>query len=150
MGVSLVATVAYGVAGTVAHADEPVALPDAAVPTSETGEIDGATVAVGLPPVPDTSVVVEVGQPPVPDTSVVVEVGGPPVPPFTVPDAELPVTPPVTAPVVDQSPQTPAPEVPQGVEPLLPETGADEARATAIVAGAAMSIGAALRALARR
>jgi hypothetical protein len=144
VGVSLVATVAYGVAGTVAHANELATVPDATVATAETGEVDGAIVAVGLPPVPDTSVVVEVGPPPVPDTSVVVEVGPPPVPPVTVPDAE----PPVTTPAVDQSAQLP--DVAQSVEPLLPETGADEARATAIVAGAAMSIGAALRALARR
>jgi hypothetical protein len=36
------------------------------------------------------------------------------------------------------------------VEPQLPETGVAAVRATAIVAGAAMSIGAALKALAQR
>ncbi len=54
-------------------ADQPVA-----EPASETGQVDGAVVAVGTPPVPPTTVVVAVGQPP---ATVVVAVGQPPVPP---------------------------------------------------------------------
>ncbi len=57
-------------------ADTPVA-----EPAPETGEVDGAIVAVGAPPVPTTTVVVAVGQPPVPPTQDVVAVGQPPVPP---------------------------------------------------------------------
>jgi hypothetical protein len=60
--------------------DEPV---DEAVP--ETGEVDGATVAVGAPPVPPVSdePQVAVGQPPVPPVAdePQVAVGQPPVPP---------------------------------------------------------------------
>lgn len=113
----------------------------------ETGVIDGATVAVGLPPVPETPPTLPevpptlpdvadtpVSQPPAGDadlsTTEIVAVGLPPVPPFTVPDAE-----------------------PSGgdasLSPLLPETGSTTA-ATAIVAGAAASVGAALVALSRR
>ncbi|HZB40215.1 MAG TPA: hypothetical protein VE487_04580, partial [Ilumatobacter sp.] len=72
-----------------------------------------------------------------PPTSVVVAVDEPPVPPVTIADAE---------PVVAAQAPTPA----NSPETQLPETGAAAARATAIVAAAAMSIGAALRALAQR
>ena len=79
--VAAAATLAlWGSFGSAVHADEePVAEPPV-----ETGEVGGATVAVGPPPVPPTSVVVAVGQPPVPPTSVVVAVGQPPVPPTSV------------------------------------------------------------------
>jgi hypothetical protein len=143
-GVSLIAVGTYGITGAIAHADEPQPTPDTTVPT---GEIDGATVAVGLPPVPPTSIVVEVGEPPVPPTSVVVEVGEPPVPPVTIPDA---------APVVEQQPAVvqdaveAQPAAPQSVDPQLPETGPASAAATAIVATAAASVGVALRAFAKR
>jgi hypothetical protein len=130
-------------ASTVAHADEPTAPPtDSTVPT---GEVDGAIVAVDVPPVPPTtvppsSVIVAVDEPPVPPTSVVVAVDEPPVPPVTMPDAEPIVASHAAAPL-------PATQLPEN---QLPETGAAAARATAIVAGAAVSIGAALRALAQR
>lgn len=52
-----------------------------AEPTPETGEVDGAVVAVGQPPVPPAPDVVAVGQPPVPPTQDIVAVGQPPVPP---------------------------------------------------------------------
>ncbi len=69
--------------GASVHADDdPVA-----DPPPETGDVGGATVAVGPPPVPPTSVVVAVGPPPVPPTSVVVAVGPPPVPPKQAPVA---------------------------------------------------------------
>ena len=127
-----------GLASTVAYADEPTAPPtDSTVPT---GEVDGAIVAVDVPPVPPTtvppsSVIVAVDEPPVPPTSVVVAVDEPPVPTVTIPDAEPVVASHAVAPLAATQ---------------LPETGAAAARATAIVAGAAVSIGAALRALAQR
>jgi hypothetical protein len=73
-----VATLAlWGSFGASVHADEePVAGPPA-----ETGESNGAVVAVGPPPVPPSTVVVAVGAPPVPPAPVVVAVGAPPVPP---------------------------------------------------------------------
>jgi hypothetical protein len=115
----------------------------------ETGEIDGVIVAVGLPPVPPISVVVAVDEPPVPPTSVVVAVDVPPVPTVTVPDAGPIVASGAVAPASEPQQHTGvAPEA--GDDPQLPETGAAAARATAIVAGAAVSIGAALRALAQR
>ena len=64
-----------------------------------------------------------------------VAVDEPPVPPVTMPDA---------APIVASHAVAPR------AATQLPETGAAAARATAIVAGAAVSIGAALRALAQR
>ena len=136
--VAAVATFACGLASTVAHADEPTAPPtDSTVPT---GEVDGAIVAVDVPPVPPTTIEVAVDEPPVPPTSVVVAVDEPPVPPVTMPDAEPIVASHAAAPL-------PATQLPEN---QLPETGAAAARATAIVAGAAVSIGAALRALAQR
>lgn len=82
---ALVAT--FGVLSPSAvFADEPVeptADQPVAEPAPETGEVDGAVVAVGAPPVPPTTVVVAVGQPPVPPTEDVVAVGQPPVPPPT-------------------------------------------------------------------
>ena len=63
---------------------EPTADQPVAEPAPETGEVDGAVVAVGAPPVPPTPVAVAVGQPPVPPTEDVVAVGQPPVPPTTV------------------------------------------------------------------
>jgi hypothetical protein len=154
--VAAVATFASGLAGT-AHADD--SAPPSTVPT---GELDGAVVAVDLPPVPPTTVVVAVDEPPVPPTSVVVAVDEPPVPPTSVVVAvDEPPVPPVTVPdaapvVASSAGAAPADEPPNRAtsetddEPLLPETGAAAARATAIVAGAAVSIGAALRALAQR
>ena len=71
--VAAVAAFSCGLVSTVAHADEP-APPDSTIPT---GEVDGAIVAVGLPPVPPTSVEVAVDVPPVPPTSVVVAVDVP-------------------------------------------------------------------------
>jgi hypothetical protein len=143
--VAAVATLSYGLASTVAHADEPAPTTDSTEATENpettdgtvpTGEVDGAIVAVDVPPVPPTTVEVAVGEPPVPPTSVVVAVDDPPVPPVTMPDA---------TPIVASHAVAPAVE-----EQQLPETGAAAARATAIVAGAAVSIGAALRALAQR
>jgi hypothetical protein len=158
-GVSLIAIGSYGVTGAIAHADEPPVSPDT---TAATGEMDGAVVAVGLPPVPPTSVEVAVGEPPVPPTSVVVAVGEPPVPPTSVVVAvgEPPV-PPVTIPdaqpVVESEPVAAAPPAsnaqpaaPQSVDAQLPETGPSATTATAIVASAAASVGVALRALAKR
>jgi hypothetical protein len=141
--VAAVATFSCGLASTVAHADEP-APPDSTVPT---GEVDGAIVAVDVPPIPPTSVEVAVDVPPVPPTSVVVAVDEPPVPPVTVPDAAPIVASDAVAPA--SAPQQRADKQPEP-DPQLPETGAAAARATAIVAGAAVSIGAALRALAER
>ena len=131
--VAAVTTFSYGLASTVVHADEPAA-PDITVAT---GEVDGAIVAVDVPPIPPTAVEVAVDVPPVLPTSVVVAVDEPPVPPVTIADAE---------PVVAAQAPTPT----SSPEAQLPETGAAAARATAIVAAAAMSIGAALRALAQR
>jgi hypothetical protein len=140
-------------AGAVAHADEPAVpdttvsdstVPDSTVPT---GEFNGAEVAVDVPPVPPTSVEVAVDVPPVPPTSVEVAVDVPPVPPVTIPDAAPIVA--SEAPVPAAVPQHRADEQP-AAGPQLPETGAAAARATAIVAGAAVSIGAALKALANR
>ncbi len=137
--VAAVATLSCGLASTVVHADEPVPTTDSTETTESTiatGEIDGAIVAVDVPPVPPTSIEVAVDDPPVPPTSVVVAVDDPPVPSVTMPDA---------TPIVASHAVAPAVETQQ-----LPETGAAAARATAIVAGAAVSIGAALRALAQR
>jgi hypothetical protein len=148
--VAAVATLSCGLASTVAHADEPAPTTESAEATGSTetdgteatggtvptGEVDGAIVAVDVPPVPPTTVVVAVDEPPVPPTSVVVAVDGPPVPPVTMPDATPIVASHAVAPAV--------------AEQQLPETGTAAARATAIVAGAAVSIGAALRALAQR
>ena len=140
-------TFTCGLAGAVAHADEPVAS-DATVPegTVPTAEFNGAEVAVDVPPVPPTSVEVAVDVPPVPATSadvgVEVAVDVPPVPPVTIPDAS-----PIGASAIVAS-EVPVPAYDGG--PQLPETGAGAARATAIVAGAAVSIGAALKALANR
>jgi hypothetical protein len=96
--VTAAATLAlWGSFGTAVHADdEPVTEPPV-----ETGEVGGATVAVGPPPVPPTSVVVAVGQPPVPPTSVVVAVGQPPVPPAPA------AAPPANTPAVTASAQAP-------------------------------------------
>jgi hypothetical protein len=149
--VAAVAAFSCGLASTVAHADEP-APTDSTIPT---GEVDGAIVAVDVPPVPPTSVEVAVDVPPVPPTSVVVAVDEPPVPPVTVPDAR-PIVGPIVGPNVASDAVAPASAPPHRAdkqphaEPQLPETGAAAARATAIVAGAAVSIGAALRALAQR
>ncbi len=71
---------------TVAPADEPGDEPaPEPEPEPETGEVDGAVVAVGLPPVPPSSGApqVAVGLPPVPPSSGApqVAVGKPPVPP---------------------------------------------------------------------
>jgi len=82
-------------------------------------------VAVDDPPVPATSV----------EVAVEVAVDEPPVPSVTVPDARPMVASDAVAPAAHEQ---------------LPETGTAAARATAIVAGAAVSIGAALRALAQR
>jgi hypothetical protein len=80
LAVVVAAVALWGSLGLPVHADdEPVAAP----PLS-TGEVDGAVVAVGPPPVPPTTVVVAVGPPPVPPTTVVVAVGPPPVPPTSV------------------------------------------------------------------
>jgi hypothetical protein len=49
-----------------------------AEPVVETGTVDGATVAVGLPPVPPPAV--DVGTPPVPPASAAEQVGRPPLP----------------------------------------------------------------------
>jgi hypothetical protein len=142
------ATFTCGLAGTVAHADDPAPAPDTTIPddTVATGEFDGAEVAVGVPPVPPTTVEVAVGVPPVPPTTVEVAVGLPPVPPVTIPDAprvaaEAPVPAAAARPRADKN---------DDVQPQLPETGASATRATAIVAGAAVSIGAALKALSNR
>lgn len=82
-GITLASVVAaaslWGSLGHPVHADEPIGEPPVA-----TGEVDGAVVAVGLPPVPPTTVVVAVGLAPVPPTTVVVAVGLAPVPPTTV------------------------------------------------------------------
>lgn len=85
----------------VAHADEPSPVePAPAEPPVETGDVDGATVAVGAPPVPVAPTPdVAVGLPPVPPVTlpdaapgatvgeVLVAVGAPPVVPHPVPDA---------------------------------------------------------------
>ena len=146
VAVAAAATFTCGLASTVAHADEPgtdpAPTPESTVPT---GEVDGAIVAVDVPPVPPTSVEVAVDEPPVPPTSVVVAVDEPPVPPTTMPDAEPIVISHAVAPA-----SAPQQQALQQAEPQLPETGAAAARATAIVATAAVSIGAALRALAQK
>jgi len=73
---AMASIIMWGSFGASVHADdEPV--DEAQV---ETGEIDGAVVAVGAPPVPAPPVVVAVGAPPVPAPPVVVAVGQPPVP----------------------------------------------------------------------
>ncbi len=137
VGVTLAATGACALGGTIAHADEPPVVPDASVPT---GEIDGAIVAVGMPPVPPTTIEVAVGEPPVPPTSIEVAVGEPPVPPVTIPDA---------VPPVDGSGAEVRSEALSGARQQqgLPETGSSTA--TAIVAGTAASVGDVLWALAR-
>lgn len=141
--IAAAATFTCGLAGTVAHADEPA--PDSSVPT---GEFEGAEVAVDVPPVPPTSVEVAVDVPPVPPTSVEVAVDVPPVPPVTIPDAAPIVA--SEAPVPHHRAETKSDAAPALPSPELPETGAAAARATAIVAGAAVSIGAALKLLAQR
>ena len=149
---AVAATFTCGLASTVAHADDPAPAPDTTQPdnpadsTVPTGEFDGAEVAVDLPPVPPTTIEVAVDVPPVPPTSVEVAVGVPPVPPVTIPDAPIVAS---EAPVPASAPKHRA-DKQDDVEPQLPETGAAAARATAIVAGAAVSIGAALKALANR
>ena len=122
--------------GAVAHADEPPVVPETepSVPV-ETGEVDGVIVAVDTPPVPPTTIEVAVGEPPVPAEPVEVAVAEPPVPPVTVPDAVAPIVPSHDPAPVDE------PEV-----PTSPEIDADAA--TAIVAEAAASVGAALWSLA--
>ena len=150
VAVAAAATFTCGLASTVAHADEPApttdsSVPDTSVPetSAATGEFDGAEVAVDVPPVPPTSVEVAVDVPPVPPTSVDVAIDVAPLPPVTIPDA---------APVVASEapvPQHRSDESPD-VARQLPETGRAAARATAIVAGAALSIGAALKVLAQR
>ena len=146
--VAAAATFTCGLASTVAHAEDPAPAPDTTQPdsTGPTGEFDGAEVAVGLPPVPPTSVEVAVDVPPVPPTSVEVAVDVPPVPRVTIPDAPVVAS---ESPVPAAAPKHRA-DKQDHVEPQLPETGAAAARATAIVAGAAVSIGAALKALANR
>jgi hypothetical protein len=141
-------TFTSGLAGAVAHADDPAPAPETTVPddTVATGEFDGAEVAVGVPPVPPTTVEVAVGLPPVPPTTVEVAVGPPPVPPVTIPDAPRVAA---AVPMAASAPKHRA-DKQDDVEPQLPETGAAATRATAIVAGAAVSIGAALNALANR
>jgi hypothetical protein len=144
-------TFTCGLTGAVAHADEPAA-GDATVPESTvpTAEFNGAEVAVDVPPVPptpvDDAVEVAVDVPPVPptplDDAVEVAVDVPPVPPVTIADAA-----PIGESAIVAS-EVPVPASDGG--PQLPETGAGAARATAIVAGAAVSIGAALKALANR
>lgn len=141
--VAAVATFACGLASTVAHAEDPAPAPDPTVPA---GEFDGAEVAVGTPPVPPTTVDVAVDVPPVPPTSVEVAVGVPPVPTVTIPDA--PVV--ASQAAVPASAPTHRPDKQVDAQPQLPETGAAAARATAIVAGAAVTVGAALKALADR
>jgi hypothetical protein len=112
-------------------------------------------VAVDLPPVPPTTIAdaveVAVDVPPIPPTTIAdaveVAVGVPPVPSVTIPDA-----PPIVAseaPVPAAAPKQRA-DKQADAESQLPETGATSAGATAIVAGAAVSIGVALRALANR
>jgi hypothetical protein len=151
----------FSVAGTVAHAEEPPVLPDMTVPT---GEVDGAVVAVGLPPVPPstvpdastpdlpaTSLPVDDGavDPTAPPSTVVVAVGEPPVPPFTVPDAE-----PVVVASMSVAPEQAVVQsetaVTQSVDPQLPETGSGAARAIAVLAAAVLAMGTALKTLARR
>ena len=142
VAVAAAATFTCGLASAVAHADEPA--PDTIVPTTivpddsvPTGEFNGAEVAVDVPPVPPSSVEVAVDVPPVP--------------PVTVPDAGAIVASaavPAAPPSVRSDKQSHAKR--SDVEPQLPETGVAAVRATAIVAGAAMSIGAALKALAQR
>jgi len=89
---------------------EPTADQPVAEPAPETGEVDGAVVAVGAPPVPPTPVAVAVGQPPVPPTEDVVAVGQPPVPP----------TPVVVA--VGQPPVPPTEDVVAVGQPPVPPT----------------------------
>ena len=117
----ILATVAISaVFGTIAHADEPV--------TTEPVMTE-PIVAVGLPPIPPTTVVVAVGPPPVPTTNVIVAVGQPPIPPVALDD------------VAAQAP------VPQA-STELPETGASIMTATA--ATVLTTVGAALAAISRR
>ena len=120
--VAAAATLAlWGSFGSAVHADEePVAEPPV-----ETGEVGGATVAVGPPPVPPTSVVVAVGPPPVPPTTVVVAVGQPPVPPAPV--AATPARNPVVA-APTQAPPVARPQALRqdvGVSDQLTEVFAD-------------------------
>jgi len=119
--VTAAATVAlWGSFGTAVHADEePVAEPPV-----ETGEVGGATVAVGPPPVPPTEVVVAVGQPPVPPIEVIVAVGQPPVPPA--PAAAPPV---VTLPEQAAAPaHTPVVTLPEQAAPVARAHGVRQAR----------------------
>lgn len=96
--------VASGALGVTVHASEPpVPDPVEAVPV-ETGELDGAIVAVGLPPVPPVDTVAPVDTAPVETGEVdgaTVAVGLPPVPPPPAPAA----------------PAAPAPDPAPGEEP---------------------------------
>jgi hypothetical protein len=83
-------------------ADEPAEQPvepaeEPAPEVPETGEVDGAIVAVAAPPVP--APVVAVGQPPVP--APIVAVGQPPVPARPAPVAAEPSAPAESAALVD-------------------------------------------------
>ena len=135
--------------GASVHADDdPVA-----DPPPEAGDVGGAIVAVGLPPVPPTSVVVAVGLPPVPPTSVVVAVGPPPVPPTSVVVAVgPPPVPPKQAPVAAADRPVPAnprvhPQADRVGQPAVAglrsvEVGAD--RLTDVIADVIASVDAAL------
>ena len=116
----LAAVAISGVFGTIAHADEPV--------TTEPVMTE-PIVAVGLPPIPPTTVVVAVGPPPVPTTNVIVAVGQPPIPPVALDDVAA---------------QAPVPQT----STELPETGASIMTATA--ATVLTTVGAALAAISRR
>ena len=72
--VSAAVAVVAMLVGGVAAAATPPADPPAEEAPPESVEIDGATVAVGLPPVPPTTVEVAVGLPPVPPTTAPVRV----------------------------------------------------------------------------
>ena len=153
VAVAAAATFTCGLAGAVAHADDPAPAPDTTLPddmvpddTVPTGEFDGAEVAVGVPPVPPTTVEVAVGLPPVPPTTVEVAVARPPVPPVTIPDAPRGAAQ-AAAPASAAKHRA---DKQDDVEQDLPETAAAGTRAKAIVAGAAVSIGAALKASAGR
>ena len=159
--VAVAAAATFGLASTVAHADEPAPAPDTTATTNTSdgsaavGEFDGAEVAVDLPPVPPTTIAdaveVAVDVPPVPpttiDDAVEVAVDVPPVPSMTIPDSPAIVASEAPVPAGASKHRT---DKQADAESQLPETGAAAAGATAIVAGAAVSIGVALRALANR
>ncbi|MEO6652499.1 MAG: hypothetical protein ABIP17_07575 [Ilumatobacteraceae bacterium] len=92
-------------------------------PAPETGQVDGAVVAVGQPPVPPTTVVVAVGQPPVPPTPDVVAVGQPPVPPTAdvVAVGQPPVPPTADVVAVGQPPVPPTADVVAVGQPPVPK-----------------------------